>query len=121
MRGTGARYQCEAMGNLRGWNVRGGSRIEGKRIKWKRKNGKPKCNRKKGKRKIGKLACCSCPVAYLGWGLGIFSNDPVGNSRSRAHPILRVLTESAESIHAILFLHFGEKSLNGAEDTARGT
>ena len=32
-----------------------------------------------------------------------------GNSRSRAHPILRVLTESAESIHAILFLHFGEK------------
>ena len=23
MRGTGARYQCEAMGNLRGWNVRG--------------------------------------------------------------------------------------------------
>jgi len=32
-----------------------------------------------------------------------------GNSRSRAHPILTVLTESAESIHAILFLHFGEK------------
>jgi len=23
MRGTGARYQCEALGNLRGWNVRG--------------------------------------------------------------------------------------------------
>ena len=23
MRGTGPRYQCEAMGNLRGWNVRG--------------------------------------------------------------------------------------------------
>ena len=23
MRGTGARYQCEAMGNLRRWNVRG--------------------------------------------------------------------------------------------------
>ena len=23
MRGTGARYQCEATGNLRGWNVRG--------------------------------------------------------------------------------------------------
>jgi len=23
MRGTGARYQCEAMGNLRGWNLRG--------------------------------------------------------------------------------------------------
>jgi len=23
MRGTGARYHCEALGNLRGWNVRG--------------------------------------------------------------------------------------------------
>ena len=23
MRGTGARYQCETLGNLRGWNVRG--------------------------------------------------------------------------------------------------
>ena len=23
MRGTGARYQCEAMGNLQGWNVQG--------------------------------------------------------------------------------------------------
>jgi len=23
MRGTGARYQCEATGSLRGWNVRG--------------------------------------------------------------------------------------------------
>jgi len=23
MRGTGAMYQCEALGNLRGWNVRG--------------------------------------------------------------------------------------------------
>ena len=27
MQGTGARYQCEATGNLRGWNVRGAAGV----------------------------------------------------------------------------------------------
>jgi len=41
MRGTGARYQCEALGNLRGWNVRGAADNWHKRVPARHSEGPP--------------------------------------------------------------------------------